>query len=200
MHRRNDRLSQPPPVFHFFALWRWITSVTDYPHLFRSLFFVPSDQSPLLGVGWTLNFEVYFYVVFAAALLVSRRFAPLIAAGIVYAVIKANDLGVDNFLIKFYSHGYIHFFLYGIALFYVWSFTKDYLPRWPVIVACAAIPIVSYGSQFVTPLWYANQAAQYWVDISRRCLSPQHFTPRAPVPISNGVRSFCSATPRMPSI
>jgi exopolysaccharide production protein ExoZ len=30
----------------------------------RSLLFVPSEELPILGVGWTLNFEVYFYLVF----------------------------------------------------------------------------------------------------------------------------------------
>jgi exopolysaccharide production protein ExoZ len=145
-------------------LWpsTWTTTTALASDLPRSLLFLPSQKMPLLGVGWTLNFEVYFYAVFAAALGINRRFAPLIAAGIVYAVFTANELGANSFLITYYSHGYIHYFLYGIGLFYIWTFTKDYLPRWPVIIICAGIVIVSYGSQFVTQLWYANPTAQYW--------------------------------------
>ncbi len=80
---------------------------------------------PLLGVGWTLNFEMYFYAVFTLALAINRRVAPLIAWLIVYAVISANA-HADNWLLRFYSHGYIHYFLYGIALFYVWSLARDH--------------------------------------------------------------------------
>lgn len=144
--------NHPPITHHFDPLWTWI--ITNTPPLLRSLFFVPSDQTPMLGVGWTLNLEVYFYVVFAAALTISRTLAPLIAAAVVYAVIKANDFGVENFLIKFYAHSYIHYFLHGITLFYVWTFTKDHLrkwARWPTIIVCAAIFVGCYGSQFVAP-------------------------------------------------
>jgi exopolysaccharide production protein ExoZ len=156
----------PPPLLTYTyhtSWWRsWALSLTDYAHLLQSLFFVPSEQTPLLGVGWTLNFEVYFYTVFAAALWINRRFAPLISACVIYVVIKANELGVDHFLIKYYSHGYIPYFLYGIALFYVWTFAKNYLPKWPTVVACIAVVLVSYGSQFVTPLWYGSPTARYY--------------------------------------
>jgi exopolysaccharide production protein ExoZ len=144
-------LNRPP--FHLGGAWQWIS--TYVPYAFESAFFLPMERPPMLGVGWTLNFEVYFYVVFAAAILISRRFAPLIAASIVYAVIKANDYATDQiWLLKFYSHGYIHFFLHGIVLFYVWWFTKDYLKgwaKWPTVIACAAIVIGVYGSQFFPP-------------------------------------------------
>jgi exopolysaccharide production protein ExoZ len=140
------------------STWTTTTLAFDLP---RSLLFLPSENSPLLGVGWTLNFEVYFYVVFAAAVWLNRRYAPLIAASVVYAVIKANELGANSFLITYYSHGYISFFLQGIALYYIWTFTKDHLPKWPTIIACAIIPLVSYGSQFVTPLWYGDPTLQY---------------------------------------
>jgi exopolysaccharide production protein ExoZ len=142
-------LNRPPVTLHIDPILAWVSA--NAPHLLRSLFFVPSETFPTLGVGWTLNFEMYFYVLFAAALLINQRFAPLIAAAIVYAVFKANALDVDNFLIKFYSHAYIHYFLHGIALFYVWTFTKNYVPKWPTIIVCVATVVGIYGSQFVPP-------------------------------------------------
>jgi exopolysaccharide production protein ExoZ len=145
-----------PLAFWHFIAWTQTTIVTP-AWLMRSFFFLPPQPEgtmPLLGVGWTLNFEIYFYAVFTLALLINRRIAPLIAWAIVYAVINANAYA-DNWLIRFYSHGYIHYFLYGIALFYVWSFTKDHLPKWPTVIACAAIVVICYGSQFVTPLLQA---------------------------------------------
>lgn len=43
-----------------------------------SMFFIPSFNEsgalqPILGVGWTLNYEVFFYLVFAAAILIQKR-------------------------------------------------------------------------------------------------------------------------------
>ena len=43
-----------------------------------SVFFVPSFNQtgllqPILGVGWTLNYEVFFYLVFAAAILIQKK-------------------------------------------------------------------------------------------------------------------------------
>jgi len=50
--------------------------------ILASYFFVPfrnamGNTSPLVGVGWTLNFEMYFYLLFAVAMLFPRRIAML---------------------------------------------------------------------------------------------------------------------------
>jgi peptidoglycan/LPS O-acetylase OafA/YrhL len=51
----------------------------DLHHLLGSLFFVPQAvvpgdyMRPLLGVGWTLNYEMFFYVIFAIALMCGKK-------------------------------------------------------------------------------------------------------------------------------
>ena len=49
-----------------------------------SLLFAPHvpSEAPLLFVGWTLVFEMFFYTVFALALLARRRFAVVAGAGV----------------------------------------------------------------------------------------------------------------------
>lgn len=48
------------------------TTVFTWPHYLQSLFFVVHEAperdgvSPILALGWTLNYEVYFYIAFAA--------------------------------------------------------------------------------------------------------------------------------------
>lgn len=54
--------------------------------LWRSLLFVPvhgaeGDIRPLIGVGWTLDYEMYFYLVFAAVLAVAPRGRLAVVAG-----------------------------------------------------------------------------------------------------------------------
>jgi exopolysaccharide production protein ExoZ len=86
------------------------------------LFFIPRlDGSgeviyPVLSVGWTLNLEMWFYLLFAPALLMSRRFAPAIVAGIVGAVWLFGPKLSSPF--SFYAHNDVIFFSLGILTYY----------------------------------------------------------------------------------
>jgi peptidoglycan/LPS O-acetylase OafA/YrhL len=59
-----------------------------------SLFFAPHipSEAPLLFVGWTLIFEMFFYTVFAIALLAKRRFA-VVAGATVFLISFSVVLG-----------------------------------------------------------------------------------------------------------
>jgi exopolysaccharide production protein ExoZ len=46
---------------------------THTPELLQSFTLLPQPGLPLLAVGWTLTYEMYFYLIFAVALLVGRR-------------------------------------------------------------------------------------------------------------------------------
>lgn len=69
----------------------------DIVFLARSLLFIPATDpsigtiTPMLSVGWTLNFEMFFYVVFGAALLLSN--ARLRAAAILGTFIALSTAG-----------------------------------------------------------------------------------------------------------
>jgi len=98
-----------------------------------------------------LNFEIYFYVIFAAALWLNRRYAPLIAGTVILIVMTIDYCAPGIFLTHYYSHSYIRFFLAGIALFYLWRFTSGRLPRLPTAIVCAAVLIFSYAIQIDMP-------------------------------------------------
>ncbi|HPF46319.1 MAG: acyltransferase [Alphaproteobacteria bacterium] len=69
-------------------------SYTDYTakSLVLSLFFIPHDNpsgwmpSPLLTVGWTLNFEMAFYTILSISLAISRKHARILCFLIVAAL------------------------------------------------------------------------------------------------------------------
>lgn len=48
------------------------------PQILESLLLLPQPGLPLLLVGWTLTFELYFYLVFALSLLAPKPFRPVI--------------------------------------------------------------------------------------------------------------------------
>lgn len=49
----------------------------EWHSLVYSLFLLPQNQFPVVGVGWTLTYEAFFYVVFAALLCLPRERLPL---------------------------------------------------------------------------------------------------------------------------
>lgn len=55
--------------------------------LVESFLLLPQELLPLLGVGWSLVHEMYFYVVFAGFLAFSRRWDPWLWTGWAFAVV-----------------------------------------------------------------------------------------------------------------
>lgn len=66
-------------------------------HFMASLFFVPWENNighikPILAVGWTLNFEIYFYLVFAILLFFPKRYflislSIILLSGVIFGLI-----------------------------------------------------------------------------------------------------------------
>ena len=49
-------------------------------------------MQPLVGQGWTLNYEMFFYAIFAAAVLAPRRIAVALASGVLIVAVGAGQL------------------------------------------------------------------------------------------------------------
>jgi exopolysaccharide production protein ExoZ len=140
--------------------WTWPADFI--PHILKSLLFLPSEQFPLLGVGWTLNYEMYFYLLFALALWVHRKMAPLIAAALVTGILALAPLGCDRFLCTYYAEGYIKFFVFGIALFYFWSAVAPLLPRIATAVIATAVIALLYATE-LAPSWFGALPSSFGV-------------------------------------
>jgi exopolysaccharide production protein ExoZ len=95
----------------------------DVPHLLYSLFFIPHNTTysgtfPTLILGWTLNYEMYFYVLFAVALVFSRRYAPIICSAFLTLIVLVIDFsGTQNESLKFYARPIVFEFVFGIFVF-----------------------------------------------------------------------------------
>ena len=117
-----------------------------FEHLLRSLAFLPYFeggllQEPLLFVGWTLNFEMFFYAVFALGLLargVRSRFAAII--GILCFFFVARVISLNPYL-RYWGNPMIFEFGAGIALWgiqrrFCWSRRGASVA---LVVACACL-------------------------------------------------------------
>ena len=67
-----------------------------FAYIAKSVFLVPQEGLPILGVGWTLIHEMYFYLVFAALLLLPTRFLPSALATWAFLVIIAYFFGYSS--------------------------------------------------------------------------------------------------------
>ena len=69
-----------------------------FERLVKSWFFIPYNDDgvlpihPVLGVGWTLNYEMAFYLVFAACLVLPRKFAVPACVAALLAVVAAGSV------------------------------------------------------------------------------------------------------------
>jgi exopolysaccharide production protein ExoZ len=94
-----------------------------YPvaYVLRSLFFVPSSNpgtgapEPVLGLGWTLNFEMFFYVVISLVLLLGiRRVYLALVAIFVTLVALGAWLNPEYLILKAWTHTIILEFVFGV--------------------------------------------------------------------------------------
>jgi peptidoglycan/LPS O-acetylase OafA/YrhL len=110
-------------------------SYYDFIFLIKSLFFIPFENlgigpgighSPYIFLGWTLNYEVYFYFIFQLAIFISHKYRGIILI-ILFMIIHflINKLNFDNFILKTYSDPIIFQFCYGIVIYYLWSHNQN---------------------------------------------------------------------------
>ncbi len=103
---------------------------SDPELLVKSLLFVPDGSHvetsdgiphPTLAGGWTLNYEMYFYVMFGIALACSRRWATLITTALITAVVVV--VHVTNLDSRpeahFYGYPIVFEFAFGMLAFHL---------------------------------------------------------------------------------
>lgn len=105
-------------------------SVTE---LIESVLFIPFVKSdglmePMLAVGWTLNYEMFFYAIVAVSLWVSQRSAHLITVLLLLGVMGASKPFVDSSAIAaFYSAPVVLHFVAGTGVYYLYKWSSRVL-------------------------------------------------------------------------
>lgn len=100
--------------------------------LIKSLLFIPFDKGqgavhPLLFVGWTLNYEVFFYVAFAAAMALSYARRTLLCSAMLLALVGLGAIaGPGSVLFEFYTSSLLIDFVVGMASYHLYVRTRDW--------------------------------------------------------------------------
>jgi exopolysaccharide production protein ExoZ len=97
----------------------------DVTELVKSLLFIPFRKEsgliqPMLFLGWTLNFEMFFYVVIGISLLVYKRHALLLTSLIIFVVVAAcTPYRFHSTLAEFYAKPVALEFIVGMAAYHL---------------------------------------------------------------------------------
>lgn len=101
--------------------------VLSLDHVLKSLFFVPARSPssgeiwPVLVQGWTLNFEMLFYAVFAGSLLLPRHWRLPAIAGLFVALVTLGWVApLDDALSLTYTRPIILEFVAGMIVGELW--------------------------------------------------------------------------------
>ncbi len=101
------------------------TAVLTLPHFLLSLFFIPHlspaippSISPFILLGWTLNYEMFFYVIFALSMACSsaRRVPLTIVALVTLTTLGAFGVFAASPAWEFYSNNIVLEFVFGMML------------------------------------------------------------------------------------
>ncbi|WP_395393829.1 acyltransferase [Novosphingobium sp. BL-8A] len=99
-------------------------------HIFSSFTFLPNVEDagdprmpPIVGVGWTITYEMMFYALFGFCLLLPRRIGPGICMAAIVALVVGGTAVLGHVqdaelrrIIAFYSYKNMLFFAVGIAI------------------------------------------------------------------------------------
>lgn len=105
-----------------------------WSELLRSLLFIPyrnedGGWAPVLPQGWTLNYEMFFYAIFAAAIAFPRQIAlPAIGSALVIFTLVGSVLPAG--VLTYLSSPIVLWFVMGIGLAVLWRLYGFVEPKW----------------------------------------------------------------------
>lgn len=148
----SDRIIRIVPIYWLLSLLAYFSGAGEprpISDLFRSMAFVPSGNpplfNPLIDGGWTLNLEMYFYVIFAVSLAAARelkqRFA--IVVGVLAAVV-ATSIWAPGRYWPFYGNEIVFEFVIGMVLARSvdWLKTGGTVAAWSMVFAGGIVMVL----------------------------------------------------------
>ena len=108
------------------------TTVNSINYL-KSLFFIPyfrenGQLHPMLGVGWTLNYEMFFYLCVWLTILITNKYSVWRTSTLILMIYFPLGKFVENKLLnEFFGNKMIIEFIFGMIVFVIYE--KDYLRK-----------------------------------------------------------------------
>lgn len=155
------RLARIPPIYWLYTIVIAILFLlgTGASHgadhvsverLVASLFFWPVSGGPIIPLGWTLNYEVFFYVLFGLTVFLSFPRGPFVLVGLFAALVALGQaVDFEAYAPRFWCDPILLDFVWGILLAIIYH--KGVTLPDPVRIAltvAAVVPILLVDTPF----------------------------------------------------
>lgn len=150
-------------MLFFLAPATFRTTVVRPEFVLKSLLFIPypkpgisDDLGPVLIPGWTLNLEMYFYLLFTLVLLLPRRFrlgTMALALGSIVVLSEALDSTAPPSILGFYGTPRVLEFLLGMLIADQYMRRGLSLPKiicWILIIGGAGLLLLALPPAYAT--------------------------------------------------
>jgi exopolysaccharide production protein ExoZ len=153
----------------FFGLSLFGSPPIDVESVSRSLFFIPQFQDsgevrpPILFVGWSLNYEMFFYALLTCVLFVPNAalWWPLVWAVLLVFMVAANF--TENAVVKYYGSVRVFEFAVGALVWRIVRYIR--LPRSVAfavigiaVLILLAVPVTDQDAVETIQMWSALSA------------------------------------------
>lgn len=163
----------PSEILHYLANNEGGATGLTLETLLKSLFFIPYVNAaklwePINAVGWTLNLEMYFYVLYSVTLLISARFAPLMVGVVIFFIHVLGGVCTTG-MCTFYAQDVTIYFVLGIVAYYLWQAMESWMERrnkvvviWLTVVGALLFFAWHLSGELVTSFgWFPIAAINY---------------------------------------
>jgi peptidoglycan/LPS O-acetylase OafA/YrhL len=155
------RLSRIVPIYWLItAFFLWRNPSVDNLYVLKSFVFFPTKEIfPLVGVGWTLVYEMFFYFLFGTIVVALRRSVWWIA--LVFAGFAVASRYSHSYVIQFYSSPIVWNFLVGIVIQRIYR--SKIMTDWsPLIFAMGVSAIVFSMATFIPSSEWTLRTNLHW--------------------------------------
>lgn len=139
-------------AFLFAVGLRGMDAVASIP---CSLLFLPclaagtyANSPPILDVGWTLVVEMFFYAVFAATMVLPRKWSIGVTCGVLAALSALSFVWPDVPVVEVYSHPRLLEFVAGMLL-------AHFKVRFPPVALPAGVALLCTFGSALQPEWHS---------------------------------------------
>jgi peptidoglycan/LPS O-acetylase OafA/YrhL len=153
-------------------------AVANLPAFIKSILFIPykietnfEPSGPILGQGWTLNYEMFFYLIMAICIILikDKKYLGIYCASILTVIfIVLNIIDSNIFILKYYQNSLFPEFIYGIILFYIYKYFKTKNKKFILIKNSVMNAIVFSLIGIICFVYMAGDNIYNWHSIDNR--------------------------------
>ena len=124
------------------------SSYTSKPSLAKSLLFIPQETNPWLNVGWSLEYEVFFYVIIAVLLICasSRHLKFLLVTTLLIVALPLK--WTSNSIIDSFLDPIVLWFVIGVIIQVFWKNYNDKNFKYILLVLPLSALTLAYENRF----------------------------------------------------